>query len=87
MAQKTLFSNAAAPLLRCLDFRADLGPYVVECNYSTCQEWYWNDEYECKALPADGNRSVPRVAQRPGRHEALCRRRRRSAVAVRRLTR
>ncbi|KOV71847.1 hypothetical protein ADL00_06960 [Streptomyces sp. AS58] len=33
-----------------MDFRADLGSYVLECNYSTCQEWYWNDEYGYKAL-------------------------------------
>jgi hypothetical protein len=48
--QRTKFANDASPAYHCLDFRADYGPYVYECNNSTYQQWYWNDEFEYKAL-------------------------------------
>ncbi|MZD08928.1 hypothetical protein GTW43_28200 [Streptomyces sp. SID5785] len=44
------FQNRSKPAWRCLDFRADYGPYVFGCNHTTYQQWYWNDELEFKAL-------------------------------------
>lgn len=44
------FQNRAEPSWRCLDFRADYGPYVFGCNHTTYQQWYWNDDLEYKAL-------------------------------------
>ncbi|MFB8273514.1 RICIN domain-containing protein [Streptomyces sp. NPDC055955] len=44
------FENKAAPARNCLDFRADYGPYVFGCNFTSYQKWYWNDEFEYTAL-------------------------------------
>lgn len=42
--------NQAADHRGCLDFRADYGPYVFNCNHTSYQRWYWNDDYEYTAL-------------------------------------
>jgi hypothetical protein len=34
----------------CLDFRADYGPYVFNCNSTDYQRWHWNDDYEYTPL-------------------------------------
>ncbi|MEU8991915.1 RICIN domain-containing protein [Streptomyces sp. NPDC048558] len=34
----------------CLDFRADYGPYVFNCNGTDYQKWHWNDDFEYSAL-------------------------------------
>ncbi|WP_030797281.1 RICIN domain-containing protein [Streptomyces sp. NRRL S-337] len=34
----------------CLDFRADYGPYVFNCNRTDYQRWHWDDDYEYTAL-------------------------------------
>jgi hypothetical protein len=48
--QSTRFENDADPAWTCLDFRADYGPYVYDCNNSTYQQWYWTDDFEYTAL-------------------------------------
>lgn len=35
---------------KCLDFRADLGPYVTTCNYDDYQVWYWDNAIAHTAL-------------------------------------
>lgn len=35
-----LLAGEATP--KCLDFRADVGPYVTDCNWGDYQQWYWN---------------------------------------------
>lgn len=44
------FRNQAADHRGCLDFRADYGPYIFNCNHTSYQRWYWNDDYEYTAL-------------------------------------
>ncbi|SDO90277.1 Ricin-type beta-trefoil lectin domain-containing protein [Streptomyces sp. cf386] len=34
----------------CLDFRADFGPYVTDCNYGDYQSWYWDNGIAYTAL-------------------------------------
>ncbi|MFF8952550.1 ricin-type beta-trefoil lectin domain protein [Streptomyces sp. NPDC014940] len=40
----------------CLDFRADYGPYVFNCNGTSYQRWYWNDDVEYTALRQQATR-------------------------------
>ncbi|MFI6730531.1 RICIN domain-containing protein [Streptomyces sp. R-74717] len=47
--RSSVFVNQAQPV-KCLDFRADYGPYTFGCNYGDYQTWYWNDDYEYTAL-------------------------------------
>lgn len=35
---------------KCLDYRADYGPYVTTCNWGAYQTWYWDDELTYTAL-------------------------------------
>lgn len=35
---------------KCLDFRADFGPYVTKCNYDAYQVWYWDNEIAYTAM-------------------------------------
>jgi hypothetical protein len=35
---------------KCLDFRADIGPYVTRCNYDEYQVWYWDNAIAHTAL-------------------------------------
>ncbi|MFG2721520.1 ricin-type beta-trefoil lectin domain protein [Streptomyces sp. NPDC048416] len=35
---------------KCLDYRADYGPYVFGCNYGDYQSWYWDNSIAYTAL-------------------------------------
>lgn len=35
---------------KCLDYRADFGPYVTDCNYGGYQTWYWDYSITYTAL-------------------------------------
>ncbi|WP_177181523.1 RICIN domain-containing protein [Streptomyces sp. TLI_105] len=35
---------------KCLDYRADYGPYVTGCNYGDYQTWYWDNSLPKTAL-------------------------------------
>lgn len=35
---------------KCLDYRADFGPYVTGCNWGGYQTWYWDDGISYTAL-------------------------------------
>lgn len=35
---------------KCLDYRADVGPYVTDCNFGGYQTWYWDDGRNYTAL-------------------------------------
>jgi Ricin-type beta-trefoil lectin domain len=35
---------------KCLDYRADYGPYVLGCNWGDYQTWYWDDSNAYTAL-------------------------------------
>ncbi|MDQ0605496.1 hypothetical protein QF037_009929 [Streptomyces canus] len=39
---------------KCLDYRADFGPYVTGCNYGGYQTWYWDTGTAFTALRQKG---------------------------------
>lgn len=39
---------------KCLDYRADFGPYVTGCNYGGYQTWYWDNATASTALRQKG---------------------------------
>ncbi|MEV6954192.1 RICIN domain-containing protein [Streptomyces sp. NPDC051183] len=43
------FQDRSSPA-KCLDFRADFGPYVTTCNYDSYQVWYWDNAIAHTAL-------------------------------------
>ncbi|MGR4850636.1 RICIN domain-containing protein [Streptomyces sp. LARHCF252] len=49
-APRTSAFENQAPAGACLDFRADYGPYVFNCNGTDYQKWHWNDEIRLTVL-------------------------------------
>jgi hypothetical protein len=49
-AARTAFAAMPEKLDKCLDYRADTGPYITKCNFGDYQAWYWDDGIAYTAL-------------------------------------